>query len=389
MMGKIVVGKEEAEHRLIRRADMVACKLAFIDCKLPGSERKENYSLIGPGVTQSKDQVVNLTETHGFSVGAAAMPAGTVNNLHMHFTAEVFMVYQGRWKFRWGCGTDVAEVDAGPGDILSIPTWVFRGFSNVGQSDGWIFTLLGGDDTGGIIWHPSVLEAAAAHGMYLTRGNMLVDTQAGDPMPSSEEILRPLDAGQVASLPRYTAADMDRRIVWCSQRDWSRSALLGSIAQQGCELAPALGYGITESRDQVPGVSNPHGFSVEWMRLSAGASSGRFMLREKLVIFVMSGSIDLVLNDADSALRITVDAQDMYSVPAGAWREIRCAGNTPAEIILAVAGDHRKRVVWPQEVLDEAQAAGYVLDPNGYIASLDMLPPTALGVGVAADTLIA
>ncbi|KAG1579485.1 hypothetical protein G6F46_015655 [Rhizopus delemar] len=59
---------------------MVACKLAFIDCKLPGSDLKENYSMIGAGVTQSEDQVVNLTEPHGFSVGAAAMPAGVAGN---------------------------------------------------------------------------------------------------------------------------------------------------------------------------------------------------------------------------------------------------------------------------------------------------------------------
>ena len=93
---------EDARARLIKRSDMVACKVAFIDCKMPGSERKENYSLVGPGVTQSHDQVVNLTEPHGFSLGVAAMPPGTVNNLHVHFTAEVFMIQRGTWTFRWG-----------------------------------------------------------------------------------------------------------------------------------------------------------------------------------------------------------------------------------------------------------------------------------------------
>ena len=46
------------EDRVIRRRDMVPCRLAFIDCKMPGSQNKENYSLIGSGVTQSADQVV-------------------------------------------------------------------------------------------------------------------------------------------------------------------------------------------------------------------------------------------------------------------------------------------------------------------------------------------
>src|SRR3546814_6821713 len=56
-----------AESRLIRYEDLVPCQLAFIDCKLPGSDRKLNYSIIGPGVTQSTEQVVNLAEPHGFA----------------------------------------------------------------------------------------------------------------------------------------------------------------------------------------------------------------------------------------------------------------------------------------------------------------------------------
>ena len=35
------------------------------------------------------------------------------------------------------------EYVGGPGDIISIPTWVFRGFTNVGDEDNFIFTILG------------------------------------------------------------------------------------------------------------------------------------------------------------------------------------------------------------------------------------------------------
>ena len=177
---------------------MVACKLAFIDCKMPGSQDKENYSLIGAGVTQSADQVVNLTEPHGFSLGVAAMPAGTVNNLHIHFTAEVFMVQRGQWEFRWGAAGE-NTLRAGPGAVVSVPTWIFRGFTNVGDTDGWIFTALGGDDTGGIIWHPSILAQAADHGLFLTRDNMMVDTDVGADRPAAAELMPPLSSEQVAS----------------------------------------------------------------------------------------------------------------------------------------------------------------------------------------------
>ena len=153
-MTELTVTRDEAAERLIKRSDYVSCSVAFIDCKTPGSHLKENYSLIGPGVTSSADQVVNLREPHGFNIGAAAMPNGITNNLHIHFTAEVFLVFKGEWKFRWGPNGDDGEIVGKAGDIVSVPTWIFRGFTNVGPDDGWLFTALGGDDTGGIIWHP-------------------------------------------------------------------------------------------------------------------------------------------------------------------------------------------------------------------------------------------
>ncbi len=191
------VSAEESRRRLVRREDMVAERVAFIDCKMPGSHLKENYSLIGPGVTQSKDQKVSLSEPHGFSLGVAAMPAGITNNLHIHYTAEVFMIYKGKWVFRWGADGKDGEIVGTAGDVVSIPTWIFRGFSNVGDDDGWIFTALGGDDTGGILWHPGILEVAAQHGLYLTRENMMVDTQTGAPKPAVEDLIEPMTREQI------------------------------------------------------------------------------------------------------------------------------------------------------------------------------------------------
>ena len=88
-MSQVEVTRQELERRTIRRSDFVSCNQAFIDCRTPGSDRKENYSMIGPGVTQSPNQVVNLREAHGYNIGAAAMPHGIVNNLHLHFTGSM------------------------------------------------------------------------------------------------------------------------------------------------------------------------------------------------------------------------------------------------------------------------------------------------------------
>ncbi len=367
---------EEARARHVKRSDMVACALAFIDCKMPGSERKLNYSLVGPGVTQSRDQVVNLTEAHGFSLGVAAMPPGTVNNLHVHFTAEVFMIQRGTWTFRWGADGQDGEITGGPGDVVSIPTWIFRGFTNTGAEDGWIFTALGGDDTGGIIWHPSILEQAARHGMYLTQDNMLVDTTAGRPRPPADALMAPLTPDQIATLPRYTPADMARRVVRAGERAWSRAALLDNcLPGHGTELAPVIGHGMTEDRAHAAPIGNPHGFSIEWLRIPAGQRVGRHSLAEKQVMIVFAGSLDLTLNEPGAALPVHLATGECFSAPAGTWRSL-AAADGPVELALITAGDARKRITWAPEIIQAALHAGTVLDHDGHVAPLALLPPT-------------
>src|SRR6187551_2773706 len=167
------VSSEQMADRTIRRSALVAAENAFIDCRTPGSEQKLNYAIIGSGVSET-DQFINLEIPHGFQLGGAAMPPGVNNSLHMHFTAEVFIVVAGTYVFRWGREQIDGEYIGHPGDIISIPTWVFRGFSNVGGNDNFIFTILGEDETGGLIWEPHVLREAKGHGLHLTVANRLV-----------------------------------------------------------------------------------------------------------------------------------------------------------------------------------------------------------------------
>lgn len=367
---------DDVRARHIRRTDMVACKVAFIDCRMPGSERKENYSLIGAGVTQSHDQVVNLSEPHGFSLGVAAMPPGTVNNLHVHFTAEVFMVHKGQWTFRWGADGQDGTIPGGPGDVISIPTWIFRGFSNTGAEDGWIFTALGGDDTGGIIWHPSILENAAQYGMYLTQDNMLVDAAAGAARPDPGALMPALSPDQIASLPRYTPGQMAQRVVRAADRAWSGRALLCSVLPgMAAELAPVIGHGMTEDRAHAAPIGQAHGFSVEWLRIAPGQGVGRHMLDDKQVAIVFGGAADFTLNGPGDAVTAHVAAGECFSVPPSAWRSVAAAGTEPVEMALVTAGDHRKRVTWAPEIVAAALAAGTGLDHDGHLAPLDLLPP--------------
>ncbi|UYM24835.1 hypothetical protein NQP46_20520 [Streptomyces albus] len=126
-MPDVVVSTAELGQRTVRRSDFVSCNQAFIDCRTPGSDRKENYAMIGPGVSQSSGQFVNLRLPHGYNIGAAAMPHGITNNLHLHYTAEVFVCTAGEYLLRWGADGTEGELLLKAGDIASVPTWIFRG----------------------------------------------------------------------------------------------------------------------------------------------------------------------------------------------------------------------------------------------------------------------
>ena len=189
----LIVTHQEARARHARRQDWGACEEAFLDCRIAGSDRKVNYALVGMGVAQNAGQVINIQGRHGFNLGAAAMPHGVVNNLHLHFSAEVFMCFRGEWTVRWGLDGQDGELCLREGDIVSVPTWIFRGFTNTGPDDGFLFTALGQDNTGGIVWAPSVIEAAARTGLHLTRENLLFDSvpTAGS-VPDGVELIAPM-----------------------------------------------------------------------------------------------------------------------------------------------------------------------------------------------------
>lgn len=175
---------QELENRIVRYGELMPCKTAFIDAHTPGSDQKENFTIIGGGVSESADQHVHIKETPGFNIGAAGQPPKCRNSLHSHRTAEVFYVLKGRWRFFWGRWGNAGEVTLEEGDIFNIPTGIFRGFENIGTDYGMIMAILGGDNAGGgVLWAPQVIEDAQAHGLVLGENGKLYDTKEGQALP--------------------------------------------------------------------------------------------------------------------------------------------------------------------------------------------------------------
>ena len=220
----------EMEQRIVRYGDLVPCRTAFIDAHTPGSDQKENFTIIGAGVSESADQHVHIRDTPGFNIGAAGQPPKCRNSLHSHRTAEVFFVLKGRWRFFWGRYGKTGEVVLEEGDIINIPTGIFRGFENIGTDYGMIMAILGGDDAGGgVIWAPQVIKEAQEHGLILDENGRLYNTKAGDSLPADIAEMSLLTDEELKGFPEPLAKDVVPNHV---ARYWDMVALSGKEPAQ-------------------------------------------------------------------------------------------------------------------------------------------------------------
>lgn len=201
---------QEMAARIVRYGELRPCKTAFIDAHTPGSDQKENFTIIiGGGVSESPDQHVHIKETPGFNIGAAGQPPHCRNSLHVHTTAEVFFVLKGRWRYFWGRYGTAGELIAEEGDIFNIPSGIFRGFENVGTDCGMIMAILGGDDAGGgVTWAPQVIQDAADHGLVLAETGKLYDSKKGETLPDGVKPMPMLNDEQLARIPEVPVEDV-------------------------------------------------------------------------------------------------------------------------------------------------------------------------------------
>ena len=258
------------QPEIVRYGELKPCRTAFIDAHTPGSDQKENFTIIGAGVAESPDQHVHIKATPGFNIGAAGQPPKCVNSLHFHNTAEVFFVLSGKWRFFWGLNGDAGEVILQEGDIFNIPTRVFRGFENVGTDYGMIMAILGGDDSGGgVIWAPHVLETAQSHGLVLSESGILYDTKKGQVLPAGEQPMAKLSEAQLAEISETPVSEVVPDYV---ARYWDMMAL---ARNKPCPVIGAASL-----------IKDKPGFEIELLtRGSIAADAYRNPKHEVLMVF--------------------------------------------------------------------------------------------------------
>jgi mannose-6-phosphate isomerase-like protein (cupin superfamily) len=310
------------ESRIVRYADLAPCRDAFIDTRSPGSDQKENFTIIGPGVAENPNQHVHISEAHGFNIGGARQPPRCLNSQHSHDTVEVFYVYSGRWRFMTGeHGTD-GEVFITPGDLISIPTRLFRGFENVGTDTGFLWAILGGDDAGHVLWAPYVFAMARDYGLVLLEDGTLIDTAKGEVVPEGARPMPETTPEQIAALARVDS-----------------QALARCVIPAGMPRPPAqtpAAPGITDRLliGAAP-IDWPHGFTVGEVTLAPDAALPAHRIGVPDVWFVAEGTVEIGI-DAETA---RCGPGDTITVPVGAARRLANCGAVPAKVVQVRGGD--------------------------------------------------
>lgn len=299
--GSEVWNSSAITKRIVRYDDLIPCYNAFIDCRTPGSEAKENFTIIGPGVSENPDQHVHIAEPHGYNIGGARQPPGCVNSQHSHDTAEVFVAHTGHWRFDLGEHGDDAQLDLHPGDVISIPTRMFRGFTATAPADdgspGFLWAVLGQDNPGRVTWAPQVFDMAKDYGLVLLENGSLVNTAAGETVPADVSPMVPTSRDDANALDTMTVEQAED-IVWRHEN------------VNGTNVTVVIGADAPLNWD--------HGFEVDRVDIEAGEMIDWESADSKEVLFVHSGQVDIECDDDV----VTLAQGDTISLPAGLPRRL-------------------------------------------------------------------
>ncbi len=331
------ITQADMERRLVRYGQLRPCTTAFIDSRTPGSERKENFTIIGPGVAENPEQHVHISIPHGFNIGGARQPPRCVNSQHSHETAEVFVVHSGRWRFKTGHDGTGAFIDLGPGDTISIPLHVFRGFENIGDATGFLFAILGGNDPGHVTWAPYVFEAAARYGLVLLESGRLVDTAKED-IPAGA---KRMPVTGTSDLERFRTVNT-QELAACVLPVANLHAVGGLTVISGFEECPIVG--VENPAEQMPAAKMgwAHGFQLRALQVAPQACSSPHLRDDEEVLLMHTGTLSIKWPGG----QLDLQAGDTLTVPKGLTRTY--LNNQPEQAVVYVVrgGDHPHPARW-------------------------------------------
>ena len=289
-------------ERIAKFSELTPSTLPFVEGRLEGHKERKNYSIVGPGVAEDSGQSVKISQAHGYNLGAVSANPKNGSGLHSHTTAEVFLIYSGKWRFYWG-QDGKNEIILGKGDIISMPTNMFRGFENAGEGEGLIFVVLGNDDPGIITWVPKVLINAKETGLALLNDNSLIDLKKKE-IPNGKKLLEPISNEQLDTFDNYSLDEIEKFICKFNNQSKFEYSLNNQI-----KLIQIIGNQFCD-QNYKPLISHNTGFNLSILKSMNGKIED-LIFKEPTILFSQKGLWSIKIGKDD----FKINSKDTFSVP--------------------------------------------------------------------------
>ena len=289
-------------ERIARFNELTPSTLPFVEGRIDGHKERKNYSIVGPGVAEDNQQSVKISKPHGYNLGAVSANPKNGSGLHSHTTAEVFLIYSGSWRFYWGADGK-NEIILSKGDIISMPTNMFRGFENAGNEEGLIFVVLGNDDPGIITWVPDVLIKARETGLALLDDNSLIDLKESK-LPSNRKLLEPITNEILQTFDNYEIKEIEKFI--CRFKNQINHEI---NLNNGIKIIQIIGSNFS-NKNYSALINHDTGFNLSILKGKQGLIED-LVFDKPTILFSQKGNWKVKIKEDE----FNIDSRDTFSLP--------------------------------------------------------------------------
>ena len=289
-------------ERIARFNELTPSTLPFVEGRIDGHKERKNYSIVGPGVAEDSQQSVKISKPHGYNLGAVSANPKNGSGLHSHTTAEVFLIYSGSWRFYWGADGK-NEIILSKGDIISMPTNMFRGFENAGDNEGLIFVVLGNDDPGIITWVPDVLIKARETGLALLDDNSLIDLRESK-VPSNRKLLEPITNEILQKFDNYEINEIEKFI--CRFKNQTNYEI---DLNNGIKIIQIIGNNFS-NKNYSALINHDTGFNLSILKGKQGLIEN-LVFDKPTILFSQKGNWKVKIEEEE----FNINSKDTFSLP--------------------------------------------------------------------------
>ena len=156
-----------------RYSELEELDSVILDTFLPTGKR--STSLIYGRIVSNTFTKAKIPTFPGYNQTVQEVPPGNGNGAHIHKNTEIFLFLDGKWEIGYGYDAREKEVLEG-GDLIVVPAYECRTYTNIGTTPGHILTILAGESW--VQFDQKVVEEARKYGAICDDwGTLTHDTQ--------------------------------------------------------------------------------------------------------------------------------------------------------------------------------------------------------------------